>query len=51
MEARDDFGRTPVDMADNNSHDEVARFLRNCINDLKAKSDKSSSLNMLLDGR
>lgn len=44
----DDFGRTPVDMADNNNHEDVAMFLRTCINDVRARSGSASSLAQLL---
>ena len=48
LDEEDDFGRTPVDMAENNGHDDVALFLRSCINELKGK--RSGSLTSLLIG-
>lgn len=47
MDDEDDFGRTPVDMAENNGHDGVAMFLRTCINELNGRR---TSLESLLTG-
>lgn len=44
LDEEDNFGRTPVDMADNNGHDDVAMFLRTCINELKGRRTSLESL-------
>lgn len=47
LDEEDDFGRTPVDMAENNGHDDVSMFLRTCINELR---ERRTSLESLLIG-
>ena len=44
LDVEDDFGRTAVDMAENNGHDELARFLRTMVNELKSKRTSLESL-------
>jgi len=44
LNVEDDFGRTPVDMAENNGHDDIASFLRTCINNLEGKRTSLESL-------
>ena len=49
LDEEDDFNRTPVDMAENNGHDDVALFLRTCINELKQRTSLESLLSGLVD--
>lgn len=44
LRAEDDFGRTPLDMADNNGHEDIANFIRTCINEMDGKRTSLGSL-------
>jgi len=46
LNVEDDFGRTPVDMAENNGHDDIASFLRTCINNLEGKRTRTCINNL-----